>query len=202
MDRKKINIEDIEDGMMTAEDVIGPADSLIIRKDTELEGKHLGLLKAAEIETIEVLVPEGYDKKQKIHINDYPDYVDKLRNATVMVVDDSSLMRHKLNRILSEAGLNVIGEAENGKQAVEKVEELKPSLITLDIEMPEMDGLEALEPLVQASPETKVVMVSSLGDDDRIIESISSGAMDFITKPFDPERVKKTVIATLIVHHP
>ena len=107
----------------------------------------------------------------------------------VLIVDDAAFMRMMLRDILSKNGFEVVGEAENGKVAVQMYGELKPDVVTMDITMPEMDGIAAVQAIKTADPSAKVVMVSAMGQQAMVIEAIRSGAADFIVKPFQPDRV-------------
>ena len=107
----------------------------------------------------------------------------------VLVVDDAAFMRMMVKDILTKNGYEVVGEAENGMKALEKYQELKPDLVTMDITMPEMDGIAAVKEIKAADPNAKVVMVSAMGQQAMVIEAIRSGAADFIVKPFQPDRV-------------
>ena len=107
----------------------------------------------------------------------------------VLIVDDAAFMRMMLRDILSKNGFEIVGEAENGKIAVQMYEELKPDVVTMDITMPEMDGIAAVKEIKTTYPEAKVVMVSAVGQQAMVIEAIRSGAADFIVKPFQPDRV-------------
>lgn len=199
MDKRKISVDDIEDGMIAAEDVVSENGDIVVRKNIELDSKHLCLLNKCAIKELNVLTPhKPATDGEKTNISDYPAHSALLSSAKVLVVDDSKLIRAKLTRIVAEAGLAVAGEAEDGFEAVAMAKMLKPTLITLDIEMDKMDGIQAIQPILKAAPDTKIVMISSLGSEDKIIEAISEGAVDFINKPFDPERVKKTLISTII----
>ena len=111
----------------------------------------------------------------------------------ILLVDDAAFMRMMLKDILTKNGYEVVGEAENGKKAVEKYGELKPDLVTMDITMPEMDGLAALKAIKAADANAKVVMCSAMGQQAMVIESIQAGAKDFIVKPFQAERVLEAV---------
>ena len=108
---------------------------------------------------------------------------------SVLIVDDAAFMRMMLKDILSKNGYEVLGEAENGKVAVSMYEELKPDVVTMDITMPEMDGITAVKEIKKMSPDAKVVMVSAMGQQAMVIEAIQAGAADFIVKPFQPDRV-------------
>jgi two-component system chemotaxis response regulator CheY len=95
--------------------------------------------------------------------------------------------------ILSQAGFTVVGEAENGKQAVEKYKQLKPDLVTMDIIMPEMGGIEAVKQITQADPAARILMCSAMGQQALVQEALQAGARDFVVKPFQPSRVLEAV---------
>ena len=107
----------------------------------------------------------------------------------VLIVDDAAFMRMMLKDILTKNGYEVAGEAENGKVAVSMYQELKPDVTTMDITMPEMDGISAVKEIKKANPGAKIVMVSAMGQQAMVIEAIQAGAADFIVKPFQPDRV-------------
>ena len=111
----------------------------------------------------------------------------------VLIVDDAAFMRMMIKNILSEAGYEVIGEAENGKQAIEKFAEYNPDLVTMDITMPEMDGISAVREILKQDGNAKVIMCSAMGQQAMVIEAIQAGAKDFIVKPFKNERVLEAV---------
>ena len=113
--------------------------------------------------------------------------------ARVLVVDDAAFMRKMVSDALSKAGHEVIGEACNGVEAVESFRALKPELTTLDITMPEKDGLQALGDIMTLDPNARVIMCSALGQESKVLESIKLGARDFVVKPFKPERVLEAV---------
>jgi two-component system chemotaxis response regulator CheY len=112
---------------------------------------------------------------------------------TVLIADDAAFMRMMLKNVLTEAGYDVVGEAENGVVAVARYRELDPDLTTMDITMPEMDGLAALKEIRAGDPSARVVMCSAMGQQSMVIESIQAGAKDFIVKPFQPDRVLEAV---------
>jgi two-component system chemotaxis response regulator CheY len=112
---------------------------------------------------------------------------------TVLIADDAAFMRMMIKNILTEAGYEIAGEAENGAVAVTKYRELRPDLTTMDITMPEMDGIAALKEIRAFDPEARVVMCSAMGQQAMVIESIQAGARDFIVKPFQAERVLEAV---------
>ena len=111
----------------------------------------------------------------------------------ILICYDAAFMRMMIKDILTKNGYNVAGEAENGQKAVEKYQETKPDLVLMDITMPEMDGIQALKKIKQIDPNASVVMCSAMGQQAMVIESIQSGARDFIVKPFQPERVLEAV---------
>ena len=111
----------------------------------------------------------------------------------VLICDDAAFMRMMIKDILTKNGYNVVGEAENGLRAVEKYNETKPDLVMMDITMPEMDGIQALKKIKEADPAAVVIMCSAMGQQAMVIESIQSGAKDFIVKPFQADRVLEAV---------
>jgi two-component system chemotaxis response regulator CheY len=113
--------------------------------------------------------------------------------ARVLVVDDAAFMRKMVSDALAKGGHEVVGEAGNGVEAVARFQELKPDLMTLDITMPEKDGLSALAEIVAADPSARVVMCSALGQEAKVLEAIKLGAKDFVVKPFQPDRVIEAV---------
>lgn len=113
--------------------------------------------------------------------------------SNILVVDDAAFMRLNLRNILGEFGHEVVGEAENGKQAVEKYRDLEPDLVTLDITMPEMDGIEAAAKLKEIDKDVKMIMCSAMGQQAMVIKAIEAGAKDFIVKPFNKDRIKEAI---------
>ena len=111
----------------------------------------------------------------------------------VLIVDDAAFMRMMVKDILSKNGYEIVGEAENGMKALEKYQELKPDLVTMDITMPEMDGITAVKEIKKVDPAAKVVMCSAIGQQAMVIESIQAGARDFIVKPFQADRVLEAI---------
>lgn len=111
----------------------------------------------------------------------------------ILICDDAAFMRMMIKDILSKNGYNIVGEAENGAKAVEKYAETKPDLVLMDITMPEMDGIQALKKIKETDPGAKIIMCSAMGQQAMVIESIQSGAKDFIVKPFQPDRVLEAV---------
>ncbi|MCR6098629.1 response regulator [Salipaludibacillus agaradhaerens] len=113
--------------------------------------------------------------------------------AKLLITDDAAFMRMTLKKMVTDAGYEVIGEAENGKQAVDLYEEHRPDLVTMDITMPEMNGIEALEKIKSLDPNAKVVMCSAMGQQNMVVDAIQKGAIDFIVKPFDETRIKEAL---------
>ena len=111
----------------------------------------------------------------------------------ILICDDAAFMRMMIKDILTKNGYNIVGEAENGAKAVEKYAELKPDLVLMDIIMPEMDGIEALKKIKAADANASIIMCSAMGQQAMVIESIQSGAKDFIVKPFQADRVLEAV---------
>ena len=102
----------------------------------------------------------------------------------VLVVDDAAFMRVSIKNMLTKNGFEVIGEAENGKIAIQKYQELSPDIVTMDITMPEMDGLASLKKILEVDSSANVVMVSAMGQESMVREAVQSGAKGFIVKPF------------------
>ena len=109
---------------------------------------------------------------------------------SILICDDAAFMRVMIKDILTKNGYEVAGEAENGLKAVEKYNETKPDLV---ITMPEMDGIQALKKIKEADPAANIIMCSAMGQQAMVIESIQSGAKDFIVKPFQADRVLEAV---------
>ena len=112
---------------------------------------------------------------------------------TVLVCDDAIFMRTMISDILTQAGFEIVGEAESGSQAVEKYRTLKPDLVTMDIVMPDMGGIEAVREICRTDPEAKILMCSAMGQQALVVEAIQAGAKDFVVKPFQPSRVLEAV---------
>jgi two-component system chemotaxis response regulator CheY len=111
----------------------------------------------------------------------------------VLIVDDAAFMRIKLKDILEKNGYEVAAEAQNGIEAVEKYKETNPDLVTMDITMPEKDGVEALKEIKALDADATVLMCSAMGQQSMVMDAIRAGAIDFIVKPFDTERVIKAL---------
>ena len=117
--------------------------------------------------------------------------------ARVLVVDDAAFMRKMLSDTLVKAGHEVVGQAANGQEGVDQFRALRPDLTTLDITMPEVDGLSALRQILSFDPTARVIMCSALGQESKVLESVKSGAKDFIVKPFNADRVVEAVARAL-----
>lgn len=113
--------------------------------------------------------------------------------ARILIVDDAAFMRMMIKDILSKNGYDIVGEAENGHLALEKYKELKPDLVTMDITMPEMDGITAVKEIRSLDPDANIIMCSAMGQQPMVIDAIQAGARDFIVKPFQPDRVLEAV---------
>ncbi|WP_227767194.1 response regulator [Zhaonella formicivorans] len=111
----------------------------------------------------------------------------------ILVVDDAAFMRMMIKDILTKHGYEVVGEAENGQKAVQLYKELKPDLVTMDITMPEMDGIAAVREIKKLDSGAKVIMCSAMGQQMMVMEAIQAGARDFIVKPFQQERVIQAI---------
>jgi len=109
--------------------------------------------------------------------------------ATVLIVDDAAFMRISIKNMLTKNGYEVVGEAENGAVGVQMYQDLSPDIVTMDITMPEMTGLEALKEITKIDPQSKVVMVSAMGQEAMVRDAIVSGAKGFIVKPFKEEGI-------------
>lgn len=115
----------------------------------------------------------------------------------ILIVDDAAFMRMMIKEILSKNGFEVVGEANDGLDAIEKYKELKPDLITMDITMPEMDGIAALKEIKKIDSNAKIIMCSAMGQQSMVIDAIQAGAKDFIVKPFQADRVIEAITKAL-----
>jgi two-component system, chemotaxis family, chemotaxis protein CheY len=111
----------------------------------------------------------------------------------VLIVDDAIFMRKMICDILVENGMEIVGEADTGAKAVEKFMELRPDLVTMDIIMPEMNGIDAVRKIMEADAKAKIVMCSALGQQALVQEAIAAGAKDFLIKPFNAARVVEVI---------
>jgi two-component system chemotaxis response regulator CheY len=117
-----------------------------------------------------------------------------VENLRILIVDDSSVIRRSIERYLRNQGIEAeFYAAGDGETAIDQVEEHQPHIMTLDITMPEMDGLECLEEVLKRDEDLKVLIISALADTDTAVEALSRGAMDFVTKPFTPEELAEYI---------
>ncbi len=117
--------------------------------------------------------------------------------GTVLIVDDAKFMRMVLRRILTSQGHTVVGEATNGEEAVEMYAKLRPDVVTMDIVMPKLNGIEAVRRIMQFDPSAKIIMVTALGQETFVLDAIKAGAREFIIKPFRNEEIIKVVAKTI-----
>lgn len=113
--------------------------------------------------------------------------------AKILIVDDSRTSRKILKGILEGEGYEIVGEATNGQEGYEKYIELKPDVVTMDITMPVLDGIEALKKIKADHPDAKVVMVTAAGQKTKMVEAVQNGASEFVSKPFEPEQLKTII---------
>lgn len=111
----------------------------------------------------------------------------------ILIVDDATFIRTMVKDILVPKGYEIAGEATNGNEAMRKYEELKPDLVTMDITMKEKDGLEAARDILMKYPDARIIMVTALGQEKMLVDSIKLGVKDFVVKPFEPDRILSAV---------
>lgn len=191
---KTVRVENLEEGMKCAVDVRGAGGAILLPADCEIEQKHIDFLAAAGVEKIDVIVPKKIRPVEEAVAEEIDRSRDILAATRVLVTDDSALMRVKLTKILKEMGIEQISEATNGRECLDVLREGSIDLVTMDIEMPLMDGIETVKIISSEFPKVKTIMASSVGDEKRIVESVTAGAMDFILKPLNHARVKKAVL--------
>ena len=114
-------------------------------------------------------------------------------SKTVLIVDDTAFMRMTLKNIMEKFNYEVVGEAEDGKQAIELYEQHTPGLVTMDITMPNMDGLTATKEIINKDPKATIIMVSAMGQKSLVIDALNAGAKDFVVKPFQPDRIEEAL---------
>lgn len=114
-------------------------------------------------------------------------------SKTLLVVDDAAIVRAKIKEVAEEIGWTVVGEAQNGKEAVEIFAQKRPFIVTLDLVMPECDGLQALREILAMDPEAKVIVISALGQKNILKDAFKLGAADFLIKPFDRRMLINTL---------
>ncbi|MEW4289006.1 response regulator [Rossellomorea marisflavi] len=113
--------------------------------------------------------------------------------AGILIVDDAKFMRVTLGNMVRSGGHVVVGEAENGLEAVEKFKDLEPDLVTMDVTMPEMDGIQAVKRIIDEYPGAVIIMCSAMGQQRVVMDAIEAGAKDFIVKPFEESRVLEAI---------
>lgn len=111
----------------------------------------------------------------------------------ILVVDDALIIRMKLKKLLIQAGFDVVGEAENGKDAINRYLELRPDIVTMDIVMPEMDGIMATREIIQKDPSAKIIIMSSIHQKETLLKAIAAGASSYIVKPFEKDRITTAI---------
>ena len=114
-------------------------------------------------------------------------------SGKVLIVDDAIFMRTMIGDILRQAGFEVVGEASTGVEAVQKYKELNPDLVTMDIVMPDMGGIDAVREITKEDPDARILMCSAMGQQGLVVEAIQAGARDFVVKPFQASRVLEAV---------
>ncbi len=117
--------------------------------------------------------------------------------AKILIVDDSVMSRNKLRAILESADHVIIGEACDGSEAFEKYEALLPDLVTMDITMPNVDGITVLKDIMHHYPLAKVIMITALGKSTKILEALNAGAKNYITKPYEDGQIIDSIAAVL-----
>lgn len=117
-----------------------------------------------------------------------------MSKITFVITDDAIFMRTLLRKIIEQSDdYEVVGEASNGHEAIDAAKKYQPDILTLDITMPEMDGIQAVKEVLNVSPKTRIIMVSAMGQQSMVIEAIKQGARDFVVKPFDKSRVYQSI---------
>jgi two-component system, chemotaxis family, chemotaxis protein CheY len=169
----------LHEGMVLAQDLLTSNGELVLQKGQKLKKIHISKIKAF-----------GYPG---VYTNDNILKVKDASKKQVLVVDDSLFMRRFIGNVLTNNGYSVVGDAENGEIAVAKYEELHPDVVTMDITMPVLDGVGALEKIRRYDSKAKIVMVTSLGQDEVTQKALSLGAVTFITKPFKDTDILYTI---------
>lgn len=154
-----------------------------------LEGHRMDVI----ISINEEFIPGETPEKTSIVSYDAPIAGGELSLGKILIVDDSRMSRNILRNILEKAGYSIIGEASNGVEAVEVFRECGPDLVTLDITMPQMDGLEALTKILEIDADAKAIMITAAGQQDKLIKALKAGAKRFISKPFNEDEILKNI---------
>jgi two-component system chemotaxis response regulator CheY len=111
----------------------------------------------------------------------------------ILIADDAKFMRKLLAKILEEGGYEVVGEAETGSEAIALYKKIKPDLVTMDLVMPDMSGIDAIKEIISSDPKARIVVVSAMGQQSLVSEAMSAGAKDFVVKPFHPSVVLEVI---------
>jgi two-component system chemotaxis response regulator CheY len=111
----------------------------------------------------------------------------------ILIVDDAAFMRMMIKNIVVKHGYEVVGEAENGLQAIQLYKEVSPDLVTMDITMPEMDGIQGVKEIRKIDPNANIIVCSAMGQQAMVLEAIQSGAKDFVVKPFQQDRIIQAI---------
>lgn len=117
--------------------------------------------------------------------------------AQILIIDDSAMSRNKLRKILEKNNHTIVGEAQDGVEGLHKFKELSPELVTLDVTMPNMDGLQCLKEILMANEDAKVIMITALGKGDTMLDALDAGATNYITKPFEELNVLDVIADAL-----
>jgi len=121
-----------------------------------------------------------------------------LQGRTVLIVDDATIIRLMLKKMFERNGLTIVGEAEDGEEAIRLFQTMHPDFVTMDITMPVLDGISATKQIVSKNPNAKIIMVSALGQESKVREAIAAGARDFIVKPLKEDRLISSVRRVLV----
>jgi len=198
------NFKEEQKGMVDSESILFLENAHKKILELQTEADRLATLKKMEKQTEEeaaVALEEHkpiVEQKEEIELQEFDQVKDG--KFSVLIVDDASFMRTILRKIIEEIdGFVVCGEAVNGHQAIEQVKKLKPDIITMDITMPDMDGIVVVKEVLQIQPKAKIIMCTAVNQKNMIIQAIKNGAKDFITKPFDKTQVQEALknVATL-----
>lgn len=116
-----------------------------------------------------------------------------MSKARVLIVDDAVVMRMMIKEILAKNGFEIVGEAQNGSEAVEKYKSLRPDVVTMDMVMPVVDGITAVKQIIAEDPEARILMCTSMGQETLLNQAIEAGAKSYITKPFQPAKILESI---------
>lgn len=116
-----------------------------------------------------------------------------IMGKNILIVDDSAFMRAYIKKILAGKGYNIIGEASTGSEALDKYKKLRPNVVTMDLNMPGMSGIDGIRAIRLSDPEANIIMITSMGQKEMVVDAIKAGARDFIVKPFREEQVVQAV---------